>query len=124
LSEDGRKDASTLDDLDRRLAEARARIPEARRAQPGTSGGDAGRAGMAAGFRIAVELLAALVVGGAIGWLLDDWLGTRPWLLVLFFVLGAAAGMTNVVRTGRMLDRMAKEQRAAAGTAARKRSGS
>lgn len=68
---------------------------------------------MAAGFRIAVELLAAIVVGAGIGWGLDQWLGTRPWLLILFFILGAVAGLMNVYRTGVELDRAAKAKRIA-----------
>ncbi|MGH6952806.1 MAG: AtpZ/AtpI family protein [Alphaproteobacteria bacterium] len=54
-------------------------------------------------FRIAVELVAGLAVGVAIGWVLDRWLGTGPWLLVLFFFLGAAAGVLNVYRSAKAL---------------------
>ncbi len=48
--------------------------------------------------RLVAELVSGLVVGGGIGWALDRWLGTKPWLLVVFFILGAAAGMWNIVR--------------------------
>jgi ATP synthase protein I len=44
------------------------------------------------------QLAVALVVGLVIGWTLDRWLGTKPWLLMLFVVLGVAAGVMNVVR--------------------------
>lgn len=54
---------------------------------------------MGVGFKIATELLAALVVGVGMGWLLDDWLGTKPWMLILFFFLGSAAGVLNVYKT-------------------------
>lgn len=54
--------------------------------------------GLAFALRIAVELVATLAVGLAIGWALDRWLGTRPWGLVVFFLLGAAAGILNVYR--------------------------
>ena len=54
-------------------------------------------------FRLAVELVAGLVVGGAIGWLLDYWLGTLPIMLLLFFGLGTAAGILNVIRTARQM---------------------
>ena len=50
------------------------------------------------GARVGVELVAALVVAVAIGWFLDRWLGTTPWLLALFVVLGGAAGVANVWR--------------------------
>jgi len=50
------------------------------------------------GMRVGVELVSALAVAVAIGWFLDEWLGTRPFLLMLFFVLGGAAGVANVWR--------------------------
>ena len=49
-------------------------------------------------FRFAAELLVGVGVGGFIGWALDRQLGTGPWLLVLFVILGFAAGVTNVIR--------------------------
>jgi ATP synthase protein I len=54
--------------------------------------------GMAYGMRMAAELVSAVVVGSLIGYGLDWWLGTKPWLFLLFFVLGFAAGVLNVVR--------------------------
>ncbi len=55
-------------------------------------------------FRVGVELAAGLAVGGAIGWFLDGWLGTRPFLMLLFFALGAAAGLLNVFRMARAMN--------------------
>ncbi len=49
-------------------------------------------------FRVSVELVSAVAVGLAIGWALDEWLGTRPWVMVVFIVLGFAAGVMNVYR--------------------------
>lgn len=49
-------------------------------------------------LRIAVEFVAGLFVGGFIGWQLDAWLGTAPWLFLVFLGLGMAAGMVNVFR--------------------------
>lgn len=49
-------------------------------------------------MRIGVELVAGVAVGAGIGYFLDRWLGTGPWLLILFFFLGAAGGMMNVYR--------------------------
>ena len=50
-------------------------------------------------------MASALFVGAVLGWFLDKWLGTRPWLLLLFLVLGMAAGMLNAYRTAmRMQD--------------------
>lgn len=49
-------------------------------------------------FRVAVELVSAVAVGLGIGWLLDVWLDTRPWMMIVFIVLGGAAGVLNVYR--------------------------
>ena len=50
------------------------------------------------GLRVGVELVSALAVAVAIGWYLDKWLGTKPFLLMLFVVLGGGAGVANVWR--------------------------
>jgi ATP synthase protein I len=55
--------------------------------------------GMAYGMRMAAELVAAVVVGGIIGWGLDWVLGSKPWLFLLFFLLGFVAGIINVLRS-------------------------
>ncbi len=54
--------------------------------------------GMALAARVTTELVAGVVVGTFIGWALDNWLGTTPTLMVVFFFLGSAAGMMNVWR--------------------------
>ena len=57
-------------------------------------------------FKLGTELVAAVAVGTIIGFILDNWFGTKPWLIIIFFFLGAAAGMLNVIRTA---NRMQKE---------------
>jgi ATP synthase protein I len=52
----------------------------------------------ARGFRMSTELVAGVVVGALIGWLLDRWLGISPWGLIVFLLLGFAAGILNVMR--------------------------
>ena len=49
-------------------------------------------------FKLGTELVAAVGVGTIIVFILDSWFGTKPWLIVIFFFLGAAAGMLNVIR--------------------------
>ena len=53
---------------------------------------------MGQGFRFALEIVITTVVGSAIGWQLDRWLGSKPWLLLLFMLLGLAAGFVNLFR--------------------------
>jgi ATP synthase protein I len=50
-------------------------------------------------YAAAFSLFAAVVSGLLAGWLLDRWLGTRPWLLVTGVILGAAAGFLELIRT-------------------------
>jgi len=72
------------------------RIDEAER-QSQEESGARGRA-MGFAFRIATELVAGVLVGGGIGWVLDTWLGTAPILLIVFLLLGIAAALLNSVR--------------------------
>jgi ATP synthase protein I len=60
---------------------------------------------MGLAFRVGIELASGLVLGGGLGWLLDRWWHTSPAMLILFFFLGAAAGMVNVFRTAREINR-------------------
>lgn len=65
-------------------------------------GGDQPREGSGAAMALAMraggEFVAGIIVGGFIGWLLDAWLGTKPWLMIAFFFLGVTAGIVNVIR--------------------------
>jgi ATP synthase protein I len=82
----------SLKQLDEKL-----RAAEAKRRKTKAAPADQGQ-GLAFALRIGVEIVAALIVGVAIGYFLDQWLGTKPWFLLLFFILGAAAGFMNVFR--------------------------
>lgn len=73
-----------------------------------------GPSGLGIGMRIATEIVAAIAVSVGLGLVLDDLLGTKPWMLILFIVLGTGAAFTNVVRTGRELERKSKEAKARA----------
>tara|TARA_X000000368_G_scaffold332629_1_gene269791 strand:+ start:1768 stop:2052 length:285 start_codon:yes stop_codon:yes gene_type:complete len=57
-------------------------------------------------FKLGTELVAAVGVGTIIGFILDSWFGTTPWLIIIFFFLGAAAGIMNVIKAA---NRMQKE---------------
>jgi len=63
----------------------------------GTSGSDP--SAIARGFRLSTELVAGVIVGALIGWLLDRFLGISPWGMIVFLLLGFAAGVLNVMRT-------------------------
>jgi ATP synthase protein I len=54
--------------------------------------------GYARGFRLSSELVAGVLVGAGIGWALDRLLGISPWGMIVFLLLGFAAGVVNVMR--------------------------
>ena len=56
-------------------------------------------------FKLGTELVAAVAVGTIIGFILDNWFDTKPWLIIIFFFLGAAAGMLNVIRTANQMQK-------------------
>jgi ATP synthase protein I len=92
--------SARLGSLDHRLSKIRD-SRNIRTDQPGTESGDgAARASaMARGLRLSSELIAGVVVGAVIGWGLDRLLSTSPWGLIVFFLLGFAAGVVNVMRS-------------------------
>ena len=89
-------DVRRLADLEGRLKEARGKT-ELRREDPSPSK-------LGAAFRLVTELLATVIVAGGIGWALDRVFGTSPLLLIVMFMLGAAAGMRSVIRTAREMN--------------------
>lgn len=66
--------------------------------------GDVARASRI-GLRIGAELLSAVIVGAAIGYLADELLDTKPWLMAVFLFFGGAAGVLNVYRLAKQEDR-------------------
>ncbi len=85
-----------LKSLNSRLKNARDHIQDPLN-QPGPDKAEKGGA-LGLAFRVSVEIVSAVAIGVGIGWLLDSWLGSTPWLMVAFIVLGFAAGILNVYR--------------------------
>lgn len=104
---EGNRPATPLHQLDAKLQAARAK----RQAQAPGSGNE----GLGIGMRIAVEIAAAIVVGTFIGILLDRWLGTSPWLLITFFIVGCTAAFFNVYRVAQELEHRRKDTAKSAG---------
>jgi ATP synthase protein I len=49
-------------------------------------------------FKLGTELVSAVLVGTIIGFILDSWFDTKPWLILLFFFLGSVAGIMNIIK--------------------------
>ena len=58
---------------------------------------------MGSALRLGTELVAAVVVGTIIGFILDNWFDTKPWLIIIFFFVGVVAGILNVIRSAKKL---------------------
>lgn len=83
------------------LEDLKTRIEAARRDATGETGardGQAPASGLGDAMRIGVEFVSAIGVASLLGWAFDQWLDTRPFGLIVMFILGAAAGFMNVYR--------------------------
>jgi ATP synthase protein I len=97
----------SVDDLGKRISKARQSAglaPDEKADEEKLSG-----AALGAAWRMSIEIVVALFVCTGIGWALDTWFGTTPWLMLVFLVLGAAAGINNAVRTAMRMDAEATE---------------
>ena len=56
-------------------------------------------------LKLSTEMVAAVLVGTIIGYILDSWFDSKPWLIIIFFFVGAAAGITNVVRSAKLMQK-------------------
>ena len=54
-------------------------------------------------FKLSTELVAAVLVGTIIGFILDNWFDTKPWLIIIFFFVGVVSGILNVIRSAKKL---------------------
>ena len=88
----------SLDKLGDRLRAAREQQKAGHPRDDPKTGAPEGASGLGLAFRVGVEMVSALIVGVGIGLLVDWWLDTKPWFLVVFFLLGAGAGIVNVYR--------------------------
>lgn len=97
-TDDDAKLGARLNTLSERLAARRAESVDKDRA-----GQSADRRAYGQAMRLATDIVAAVLVGGAIGWFVDWWLGTSPWGLIVLLLLGFAAGVLNALRGAGMI---------------------
>ena len=90
----------TLKEISARLKIAKKKIDKSTIKNKGSNAASLGKA-----LKISTELVAAVVVGSTIGFLLDNWFGTKPLLIICFFFIGVAAGMLNVFKSAKKMNR-------------------
>ena len=56
-------------------------------------------------FKMSTELVAAVLVGTIIGFIFDTWFGTKPWLILIFFFVGVIAGILNVIKSAKNMQK-------------------
>ena len=85
-----------LKEISTRLEIAKKNIRKNEIEKRGTNAASLGKA-----LKISTEFVAAVVVGSLLGFILDSWFDTRPWLTISFFFMGVAAGILNVIRSAK-----------------------
>ena len=85
-----------LKEISTRLEIAKKKIKKKQIKNNGVNATSLGKA-----LKISTELVAAVVVGTTLGFILDNWFDTRPWLTISFFFMGVAAGILNVIRSAK-----------------------
>lgn len=104
----GQSDRET-EAIKRRFHDLEGKVRDARlRHEPASSQAQDRGGAMGQALKLSTEMIAGVAVGGFIGWALDRLFGTAPILMVVFLILGAAAGIINVIRS-------AQRRQAAAG---------
>ena len=87
-----------LKEISTRLEIAKKKIKKRQIKNNGSNAASLGKA-----LKISTELVAAVVVGTALGFILDNWLDTRPWLTISFFIMGVVAGILNVIKSAKKM---------------------
>ena len=87
--------SARLKDLEAKLERTRPKAPSS---SPGTNGESGGPSPIGQAMRLSTEFIAGVIAGGILGWLCDRLLGTQPWGLMVFLMLGFATGIYNVMR--------------------------
>ena len=89
---------SDLDDFKTRLKIAKSKLEKNNLKNNGEKATFVGNA-----FKLGTELVAAVVVGTIIGFILDSWFDTKPVLIIIFFLFGSAAGIVNVIKAAKRM---------------------
>ena len=83
----------------------RLKIAKSKAKSKNSSNNKQSNSGMGIAFKMSTELVSAVVVGTIIGFILDNWFGTKPWLILIFFFVGVFAGISNVIRSAKNMQK-------------------
>ena len=89
-----------LKEISTRLEIAKKNVKEMQKNTKGSNVSSFGKA-----LKISTELVAAVVVGTTIGFLLDSWFDTKPLLIIVFFIIGVIAGILNVIKAAKKMQK-------------------
>ncbi len=88
------------DDLKTRLKIAKSKFKKNNSSENNDQKSSFGKA-----FQLSTELVSAVLVATIIGFILDNWFDTKPWLIIIFFFIGVAAGIINVIRSAKKMQK-------------------
>jgi len=94
----------TRDEFQQRLDKLGEKLDQATKGDQVDRHQSASSSGLAIAMRMGSEFVAAVLIGGAIGWFLDKWMGSTPFMLFLFLMVGFAAGTMTIIRVGKRLN--------------------
>tara|TARA_Y100000590_G_scaffold295214_1_gene332814 strand:+ start:575 stop:859 length:285 start_codon:yes stop_codon:yes gene_type:complete len=89
-----------LKEISTRLEIAKKNIKKKQNTNKSSNAASLGKA-----FKISTELVAAVFIGSTIGFILDNWFDTKPLLTICFFIMGVAAGILNVFRSAKKMQK-------------------
>ena len=93
-----------LKEISTRLEIAKKKFKKKQITKNGSNAASLGKA-----LKISTELVAAVDVGTTLGFILDNWFDTRPWLTIIFFFMGVAAGILNVIKSAKNMHKNFKK---------------
>jgi len=99
-----KKIMKNLKEISTRLEIAKKKIKKKQITKNGSNAASLGKA-----LKISTELVAAVVVGTTLGFILDNWFDTRPWLTIGFFFMGVTAGILNVIKSAKYMNKNFKK---------------
>ena len=88
------------DDLKTRL-----KIAKSKYKNKNQSNNDNEKSSFGKAFQLSTELVSAVLIATIIGFILDNWFDTKPWLIIIFFFIGVAAGIMNVIRSAKKMQK-------------------